>query len=76
MYASVKGGVVRIATPESLGSGAVIDARGLVVTNRHVVGDHDLVEITLFDGRTFQGRVAKRGEGIDPRTSTGRPKKR
>lgn len=65
MYASVKQGVVRIEIPGSLGSGAIIDARGVIVTNRHVVGDHETVGVTLFNGRQVSGRVTRRGEGID-----------
>ena len=40
------------------GSGVVIDAaRGLVLTNAHVVDAVDLVEVTLADGRQLDGQV-------------------
>ncbi len=46
------------------GSGVVIDAGGLVLTNAHVVDRADLVEVTLPDGRQVDGSV----EGSDPVT--------
>jgi len=40
------------------GSGVVIDAaKGLVLTNAHVVDDVDSVEVTLADGRQLDGSV-------------------
>ena len=39
------------------GSGIVIDAKGLVLTNAHVVEGADRVEVTLADGRDVQGTV-------------------
>lgn len=65
MYAQAKHGVVRIATSQSIGSGAIVDARGWIVTNRHVVGDAESVEVMLFDGRRFQGRVIRKGPAVD-----------
>ncbi|MCT0231645.1 trypsin-like peptidase domain-containing protein [Synechococcus sp. CS-1324] len=46
------------------GSGVVIDASGLVLTNAHVVDRADLVEVTLADGRQVDGSVV----GADPVT--------
>ena len=40
---------------QSLGSGVIVDAaRGLVLTNNHVVEDADEVSVTLADGRTLK----------------------
>jgi len=39
------------------GSGIVIDAKGLVLTNAHVVEGADRVEVTLPDGRDLEGTV-------------------
>jgi S1-C subfamily serine protease len=39
------------------GSGIVIDAKGLVLTNAHVVDGADRVEVSLPDGRELEGRV-------------------
>ena len=47
-----------------LGSGFIVDASGLVVTNNHVVGNATNVTVQLSDGREFPGRVL----GRDPQT--------
>jgi serine protease Do len=41
----------------SLGSGFIIDPRGIVVTNNHVVDNADDVTVTLSDGREFKATV-------------------
>ncbi|KDB08137.1 protease Do [Burkholderia sp. lig30] len=41
----------------SLGSGFIVDADGLILTNRHVVGDASSVDVKLTDKRQFKGRV-------------------
>jgi Do/DeqQ family serine protease len=48
----------------SLGSGVIIDASGLVVTNNHVVEGADQVKITLGDKREFDVEIVLK----DPRT--------
>ena len=47
-----------------LGSGVIIDARGYVLTNEHVVAEADKITVTLPDGREFKGEV----KGTDPRS--------
>ncbi|TZF84373.1 trypsin-like peptidase domain-containing protein, partial [Cognatilysobacter lacus] len=50
---------------ESLGSGVIVDAaRGLVLTNHHVIEGADDVSITLADGRTLPAQFL----GSDPDT--------
>jgi len=39
------------------GSGFILSANGQILTNAHVVSGTDTVEVTLKDGRTFEGRV-------------------
>lgn len=39
------------------GSGFILTAEGRILTNAHVVSGTDTVEVTLKDGRTFEGRV-------------------
>ena len=46
------------------GSGVVIDAEGLVLTNAHVVDRVETVSVTLAEGEELDGRVV----GIDPVT--------
>ncbi|MBI4597209.1 MAG: Do family serine endopeptidase [Candidatus Omnitrophica bacterium] len=47
-----------------LGSGVIIDERGLILTNEHVVANADKITVTLADGREFSGEV----KGKDPRS--------
>ncbi|MFZ9737114.1 MAG: HhoA/HhoB/HtrA family serine endopeptidase [Prochlorotrichaceae cyanobacterium] len=39
------------------GSGFIVDADGIVLTNAHVVDQADRVTVTLKDGRQFEGQV-------------------
>lgn len=48
----------------SLGSGFIVGADGVILTNRHVVGDAAVVDVKLTDKRQFRGRVI----GSDPLT--------
>ncbi len=48
----------------SLGSGFVIDAKGYIVTNNHVVENADKVQVILRDGDRFEAEVI----GRDPNT--------
>ncbi len=41
----------------SLGSGFIVSADGYILTNRHVVGDADTVDVKLTDKREFKGKV-------------------
>ncbi|MFS8877908.1 HhoA/HhoB/HtrA family serine endopeptidase [Synechococcus sp. H55.8] len=49
---------------EGTGSGFIIDANGLILTNAHVVEGSERVRVHLLDGRTFEGEV----KGSDPVT--------
>ncbi|MGZ2747164.1 Do family serine endopeptidase [Burkholderia stagnalis] len=46
----------------SLGSGFIVGADGIILTNRHVVADAAAVDVKLTDKREFRGRVI----GSDP----------
>jgi serine protease Do len=48
-----KPSVVVIETDTAAGSGWIIDADGIIVTNHHVIEDAINVYVTLDDGRTF-----------------------
>lgn len=42
---------------EGLGSGAILDKRGYVITNHHVVGDADKIIVRLSDGTEVEGKL-------------------
>lgn len=44
-------------TQESLGSGVVVDASGLIVTNHHVIEDAEDLTVILSDRREFKARL-------------------
>ncbi len=50
--------------PKALGSGVIIDKRGYIVTNHHVIKDTRSIRITLSDRREFDCSVL----GADPAT--------
>jgi serine protease Do len=54
----------RPEAPPGSGSGVIIDKKGFIVTNNHVVGDAEVVEVRLSDKTKFQGKVI----GKDPDT--------
>jgi serine protease Do len=47
-----------------LGTGMIIDNQGHILTNYHVVGGADKIEVLLTDGRKYQAKVI----GTDPKT--------
>ena len=56
------GGMQQVA---SAGSGVIVDAeRGYILTNHHVVGDADEIQISLIDGQILDAEVV----GSDPAT--------
>jgi S1-C subfamily serine protease len=44
-------------TEQGTGSGFIIDAKGQIITNAHVVQGADKVTVNLKDGRSFAGKV-------------------
>jgi len=53
--------VVFIGAGDGFGSGFFVSADGLVLTNAHVVGKNDQVDVILHDGRRLRGKVVERG---------------
>lgn len=49
----------------SLGSGVILDASGIVVSNHHVVAGADEITVILQDRREFEGRVILADEESD-----------
>src|SRR5581483_4754540 len=58
------GGVPESLPRRSLGSGVIIDASGVVLTNAHVVDGADQIEVVLLDGTRHEAKVA----GMDRKT--------
>lgn len=50
---------------EGQGSGIILDRRGLIITNNHVIDGANQVHIGLRDGRTFTGEVVGSDEATD-----------
>lgn len=46
----------------NLGSGVIVDSKGFIITNNHVVEDADSITVKLRDGREFEATVV----GADP----------
>ena len=51
------GGAPSEQVQRSLGSGVIVDASGLIVTNNHVVEGADQVKVSLHDNREFEAEV-------------------
>ena len=49
----------------SLGSGFIIDPKGVIVTNTHVISDADEIEVTLTDGTKYPAELLGRDEKTD-----------
>jgi serine protease Do len=50
---------------EGVGSGVIIDEKGYILTNNHVIDDAERLKVTLTDGRVLKGRVAGSDEVTD-----------
>ena len=49
----------------SLGSGFIIDASGIVVTNNHVIGDANDIQVILSDGTKLKAEIIGKDSKID-----------
>lgn len=54
-----------VAPLEGQGSGIILDKKGLIVTNNHVIAGANQVHVGLKDGRTFTGEVVGSDEQTD-----------
>jgi len=49
----------------SLGSGVIVEAQGLIVTNYHVIRDAEAIKVALADGREFTSHLIMEDEASD-----------
>ena len=51
---------------EGMGSGTIVDSKGYVLTNNHVVGGAEKINVTLWNGQIMQGSIRQkyRGENL------------
>ena len=57
--------IFRVFPVEGVGSGVIIDKRGYILTNNHVIEESERLRITLSDGRIFNGKVVGADEATD-----------
>lgn len=65
MIDRVKVSVVEISNDDGVGSGVVVDARGIIATNRHVVGRYRDVKVKTVAGGEMGGRVIRSDANVD-----------
>jgi Do/DeqQ family serine protease len=58
-------GMPRERVEQSLGSGVILDAGGLIVTNRHVISDAQEITVVLADRREFEASLVLADERAD-----------
>lgn len=51
--------------PPGSGSGVIIDKSGYIVTNNHVVGDAEEIEVRLSDKKKYKGKIVGRDSDTD-----------
>src|SRR5438270_1887407 len=59
-----KNGELQPRKTNSLGSGFIVDAAGVVVTNNHVIADADEINVIMNDGSKFKAELV----GVDKKT--------
>ena len=62
---ALRGAEFRGATDTQIGSGVIVAADGVIVTNNHVVDEADRIEVTLADGRRFVASLVGADEKRD-----------
>ncbi len=62
---SVEDGLVQIITPSASGSGFAVSNDGLIITNAHVVEEHELVTVRSVSGWSYAGVVRGKDDEID-----------
>ena len=60
----------------SLGSGFVIDETGYIVTNNHVIGEADQIQVVFQDGETLEAELVGKDPKVDIAVLKVKPKKK
>jgi S1-C subfamily serine protease len=47
----------QVVPVEGMGSGTIIDSKGNILTNNHVVGGAEKIAVTLWDGKVLEGKI-------------------
>lgn len=55
----------RFRNPRGAGSGVIVSPDGYIVTNNHVIGDAEAVEVRIHDGTTYSGHVVGKDADTD-----------
>jgi len=55
----------RVVPQKGAGSGFIVDKRGYILTNEHVVRGADEIKITMKDGKKFDGKVVGQDATLD-----------
>jgi len=55
----------RIVRQRSLGSGVIVDRRGFIITNHHVVVKSEDLQVALWDGRVLPARIVHQDPEAD-----------
>ena len=55
----------RVFPVEGVGSGVILDAKGHILTNNHVIDNSERLKVTLSDGRVLRGKVVGTDEATD-----------
>ena len=64
-FFGVPGGGMGNQVQRSLGSGVIVDAGGLIVTNNHVIEGADEVKVSLADKREFEATLVLKDQRTD-----------
>jgi len=59
------GGIPHEFKQHGLGSGVIVSPDGYILTNNHVVGDADTIQVTLMDKRAFTAKVIGKDSKTD-----------
>ncbi len=65
MHGAGEGSARDAKVETSLGTGFIVDPKGLIVTNRHVIQGANLITVTLPDGRTYTAEVVAAASIVD-----------